>query len=364
MKIKIIGFMTIKNDWPLAAVAIAHALINHVDKMYVTDNGSRDGTWQGLKILQEVFPDRLIAIYYESEMYNQKAISHALSHLESGQESQHTWGIFLDADEFLIFNNPKPLKEFLSQVDLCWNAIISDLINYIPPIGFQEEDLDSYASINVRASVIHQFANERDLFRSRAEGGEIYWQNWKTKHKVLLRQEAWKRLGYGGHQVEYGDGKWMESHDSRTAVGAETYGLFRAHLPFTSLRRLKNRSLLNHSDVKGNGSRFFLNKDLDSLIRTFSQMEINKNSELYIDSLAEGRIVMDDRFSQSITSVFPMLKPRWEELVSAPFVKSETNDKAFASLVGMAAEYIQILDELWNAGNSHTSEFEMMKDQQ
>jgi len=94
MKIKIIGFMTIKNEWPLAAVSIAHALINHVDKMYVVDNGSRDGTWQGLKILQEVFPDRLIAIYYESEMYNQKAISHALSHLESGQESQHTWGSF------------------------------------------------------------------------------------------------------------------------------------------------------------------------------------------------------------------------------------------------------------------------------
>jgi hypothetical protein len=349
--IKIIGFMTIKNEWPLAAVSISHALVHTVDKMYVVDNGSQDGTWQGLKILQEIFPDRLVVIYYESKTYNQQAITHALSQLEPYGKDQSRWGIFLDADEFTIYNGSEPLATFLTRVDLDWHSLVLDLVNYIPNSEFQEYDLGSYASIEYRATGLYRYINERETFRLRAENGEIYWQNWVTKGKVLVRQADWKRLGYGGHNVEYGKGVPDFEHDPFTAIGAESYKLFRAHLPYSSLKRLANRSLLKHVSKKGEPERFFLNKDDRHRLRNFSGMVINKDSKLFADSLDSGLILKDDILAKSISSVFPVLKPRWEELISAQYVRADSTSLNFALLVDMAADYIEKLDNLWRTKN-------------
>jgi Glycosyl transferase family 2 len=343
---EITGFMTIKNEWPLAAVSISHALINHVDRMYVVDNGSRDGTWQGLKILQEIFPDRLVVIYYESEYYNQKAISHALGHLGFNQEKQAHWALSLDADEFLIKNFPETLKEYVESASSKWNSIALAVQNYIPPQGFQDEDLDLYAMIEfvVRSYSGFYKANE---FDTQARAGKLYWQQHRTETKVIYKMELHKRLGHGAHQIEYGDSIRMQSHDRGTASLLQTDLLYVAHLPYTSLKRLSNRTQLRHTEKSGDPSRFFRGDNIDNLTDLLANMSIDKSSQLFSDSLATESVVRDNRFSESVKSVIPMLEPRWTELVSAPYVKSESNDQAFVSLVGMAAEYIEILDELW-----------------
>ena len=343
--------MTIKNEWPLAAVSISHALVHTVDKMYVVDNGSQDGTWQGLKILQEIFPDRLTVLYYESDTYNQKAITHALSQLEPYDKNQPKWGFFIDADEFNVFQGEIPLKLFLARTSLDWHSLVIELFNYIPPSEFQENDLDSYLEISYKAEALYRYRNELDLFKIRARNQEIYWQNWLTPHKVIVKQEYWKNLGYGGHAIEYGDGSYWQEHDSGTASGANNYKFFRAHLPYTSIQRLSNRAKLNHSDKDGDHQRFFLQNDHDLLIRHYSTMVIDKNSNLFTDSLESGLISKDNRLAESISSVFPVLKPRWEELISAQYVRADSTSLNFALLVDMAADYIEKLDNLWRPKN-------------
>lgn len=49
---RIIGLLKVKNEWPLLAVTLTHALRNHVDAVYVLDHGSTDGTAAGLAALQ------------------------------------------------------------------------------------------------------------------------------------------------------------------------------------------------------------------------------------------------------------------------------------------------------------------------
>jgi len=345
--------MTIKNEWPLAAVSISHALINTVDEMYVVDNGSQDGTWQGLKILQEIFPNRIIAIYFKSEPFNQKAVTHALSHLVATEENQQHWGIFLDADEFTIWENSVPFPEFLRAASLDWNSIYVDLVNFIPPLNFKEDDLNLYGLIRYRANGRFANVDEESSFKNDASSGLVYWQDWTWHGKVIAEKKVWKRLGYGGHQIEYGDGSWGVRHDSKTAGGSRTWGLFRAHLPYTSLRRLQNRSRLNHADKRGNGSRFFMSQSTETLRSYFSNMTIDEESKLFVDSVGSGKIELDLSFSKSIESVIPVLESRWEEIISAPHVVAETDVYNFASLVEMSVDYILLADKLWMGGGEN-----------
>jgi hypothetical protein len=346
---KITGFMTIKNEWPLAAVSISHALINHVDQMYIVDNGSQDGTWQGLKILQEIFPNRIHVFYYESEEFNQKAIAHSIAHLATREVGQPHWGIFLDADEFLIFNNKVNLHEFLRVTNLDWHSLIVDVLNYIPPLGFREDELDMYPLIEYKVKQYFEYI-QRDEFLQKAEAGKVYWEQWKTQSKVIINLNIHKLLGHAAHQVEYGDGSWMIRHDEGTAVGADEWGLFIAHLPYTSEKRIHNRISLKHTEQAGNSTRFFMNKDFDSTSRYILNAVVDKDSKLFADSITLDHLVMDLLLSESVKSVFPLLKPRWKEIISAPYVVADTDVYNFASLVEMSADYILVADKLWRGG--------------
>jgi len=341
--------MTIKNEWPLAAVSISHALINNVDEMYVVDNGSQDGTWQGLKILQEIFPNRIHVRYYESEEFNQKAITHALAHLAKSEEKQPHWGIFLDADEFLVYTNQIDFREFLRATNRDWHSLVVDIRNYIPPLGFREDEVDLYPQIEYKVKQYFKYI-QRDEFLQKAEAGEVYWEQWQTQSKVLVNLDIHKQLGHGAHQVEYGDGSWMDRHDTGTAAGADQWGLFVAHLPYTSEKRIHNRISLKHSEKAGNSTRFFINKDFDTASRYILNAVVDKNSKLFSDSITLDYIVLDGQFSESVKSVFPLLKPRWEEIVSAPYFKNDSIHNNFAFVVDMAASYIEMLDRFWNKG--------------
>ena len=340
--------MTIKNEWPLAAVSIAYALINHVDKMYVVDNGSRDGTWQGLKILQEIFPDRLVVFYYESEYYDQKAISHALGHMGSYQEDQAHWALSLDADEFLIKNFPETLKEYLEKASSSWHSVELEVFNYIPPQGFQDCDLDSYAMIEFTVRSYSQFISAEE-FKTQARAGKLYFQQYKTGGKVAFKMELHKRLGHAAHQIDYGDAIRYQIHDSRTATLTQRDLLYLAHLPYTSLKRLGNRTRLRHTETPESPFRFFRGDNIDDLSDVLASITIDKSSQLFHNSLETESVVIDNRFSESIKSVFPVLGPRWQEIVSAPYIKGESSNQQFALFVDMAAEYIELLDMLWIA---------------
>jgi hypothetical protein len=344
--VKISGFMTMKNEWPLAAVSVAHALINSVDKMYVVDNGSQDGTWQGLKILQEIFPDRLDLIYYESEEFNQKAIAHSLAHVIEKADKESGWGIFLDADEFLIYNNAVEFRTFLEMISLNWHSLVIEVQNYIPPSDFQENVLSMYSNIQYRPNLYFTYY-ELDGFREEATAGNFYWQQRQTQSKVIYRMNLHKELGHAAHQIEYGTGVRMISHDQKTAHGADNWGLFLAHLPYTSLKRLTNRTSVKHTEKSGDKFRFFKDASEDKLLKYFENMTINVDSDLFTNSISSGNVKMDTLFSESIKGVFPVLSDRWEEIISTQHVVAEADKYNFASLVEMSADYIVLMDKLW-----------------
>jgi hypothetical protein len=50
---RVIGLLAVRDEWPLAAVALVHALLHHVDAVVVLDHASSDATPAGLALLKD-----------------------------------------------------------------------------------------------------------------------------------------------------------------------------------------------------------------------------------------------------------------------------------------------------------------------
>ena len=147
---KIFGVSVVKNEWPLIAVSVAHALANDCDEVIVIDNGSTDFTLQGLQNLRDlVFGGRLHIFQYPGK-YVQASITGAAIQLARHLGADYV--LAFDADEFLIIQGDDNLSEVLTQapeIDLA-DSIQIHLQNFVVPNYFDEYDLSSYSEIVTR----------------------------------------------------------------------------------------------------------------------------------------------------------------------------------------------------------------------
>ena len=56
-----VGIIQASNEYPLLGLSISHALMYHVDEIYVLNHACHDGTQEGIKSLQELWKGRIFA---------------------------------------------------------------------------------------------------------------------------------------------------------------------------------------------------------------------------------------------------------------------------------------------------------------
>jgi len=107
-----VGLVQASNEWPLLALSISHALMYHVDEVYLLNHSSTDGTYEGTKRLQQLWPGRLHVVEYHDNHFWQEACLSAL--IEVSQRSSPEWIYVFDADEFMIVQRGRSLREILT----------------------------------------------------------------------------------------------------------------------------------------------------------------------------------------------------------------------------------------------------------
>lgn len=96
---KLNAIVMVKNEVDVVFEAIANAL-RFCHKIYVFDNGSTDGTWEGLEALAKTNP-RVEIAYHSSETFKNQLrnrVYNKYHHLYSKED----WWYILDADELLV----------------------------------------------------------------------------------------------------------------------------------------------------------------------------------------------------------------------------------------------------------------------
>ncbi|MFM7674738.1 MAG: glycosyltransferase family 2 protein [Synechococcus sp.] len=231
--VRITALLNIRNEWPLAAVAIVHCLLHHADDLYVLDHGSQDGTAAGLARLRNSPLGERLHLYELGEpAFHEEAFRNAL--VEIAQASEPGWIYSLDADEFLWA--PSGLRPLLAGIPPAIQCLSYPLENWVAPRDFDETRLADYGRIGARA--LPDRAEPLQASRSvlAIQQGRLNYFQLPFGRKVIFRPgpRAWLRAG---------------CHELLPRCPEQTLALHRdylrgMHLPFTGLQKLRRKSAM------------------------------------------------------------------------------------------------------------------------
>lgn len=350
-EVKVNAVYVVKNEWPLLAVSISHALNHYAHKVIIIDTGSEDGIFAGMKVLQTFWKNRIELYRIDQDIFDQAPLTNLL--VQASKEDHAEWTMILDADEFFVHENYVEFLERLSQTDRKWSSYAIKVINFIVNEEHEDSNLAAFGKIGHAVVGRNSMSIDNNEYVLQVLSGEIPLQLRITPDKILVRNSSDVFISQGGHQLVFGDGKWWEKHDSSVSSGSFLGGMI-CHLPHTSERRFISRRKRNFFDQDETTNRLnfgiLKSQDITSLRSTAVLSE--KNKERWLQS---GVIMPNESFAQSIAPVISRLERLWPQLTLAKFSKeaqSSFSDSLDLKIVSkLIRKYHSRAESLWNDGS-------------
>jgi hypothetical protein len=197
---KVVGLVQAKNEWPLLALSISHALMYHVDEVCVLNHSSTDGTFEGLQHLQKLWKSRIYVLNCNDQHYWQEALTNAL--IVMAQEASPDWIYVFDADEFLLTQGFRPLKEILDDVGPKYAVVRYEVQNWISTEDFDETRLDHYRMLRYR-SVPNLFIDMHpETYADEIANDNLNFYDVPFPSKVIFKNNKASWLGAGAHVLK------------------------------------------------------------------------------------------------------------------------------------------------------------------
>lgn len=228
---RVVGLLKVRNEWPLAALALVHALGQHADEVYVLDHGSSDGTAQGLALLKaSPLGERIHLVRHDDEAFIEEAFMNAL--VEVCQASRPDWIYPFDADEFLLA--PAGLRPLLASLPDAIQSLHYPLENWISTPSFDESDPLAYRQLRVRSLPDFPLTPSLDPRLMEAIiAGDLNYFRLPFGNKVIFRNSSLAWLAAGAHELRPSfRSQSLFAHRSRLRA---------AHLPLISHGRLRRK---------------------------------------------------------------------------------------------------------------------------
>lgn len=201
-KIKIVGIIQANNEWPLLLVSISHALIHHVDEVFLLNHSHHDNYDTGLYELKRLWGDRVHIFNYVDHNFFQEAATNAL--IEISQKSLPDWIWVFDADEFLLTPQCLSLANMLKNVSSDYIAVRYEVKNWVSNADFDPAHLDHYLTLCNRSLTSELLT----CLPSPILSDEIYHGNMNYfdvpfQSKVIFRSHSLSWLCAGAHGLKY-----------------------------------------------------------------------------------------------------------------------------------------------------------------
>ena len=230
--LRIIGLVIARDEWPLLRLSITHALLNHVDHVWVLDHSSGDGTRDGLERLTEIWGERLRVVRLCGTPFWQEASTSLI--LELIGATRDDWIYVFDADEFAITRSGTSIREILGSVGPDFSSVRYEVDNWISTATFDECDHSQYSQLRLRAIANHFFDLPSDILSDEIQRGTLNFFDVPFPSKVIVRGGGPTWLSAGAHLL-------------KQPVAGEEFRLcprdFRvAHFPLLSEQRLHKKA--------------------------------------------------------------------------------------------------------------------------
>ncbi len=226
---KIIGLVQAKCEWPLLALSISHALMHHVDEVYVLNHLSADESVEGIAEIQELWQDRVHIFNFHDEHYWQEASTNLL--IEMCRSKPTDWIYVFDADEFILTQNNKPLRDVLDGIDPKYSVVKYDVQNWISNVNFDETRIDHYRTLRYRSIPSLLNADIDDIIKGIEQGDLNYFDVQLFYSKVIFRNGSISWLSAGAH--------FLKEPTDISVCNIDSNELRVAHFPLLSRNRLQ-----------------------------------------------------------------------------------------------------------------------------
>ena len=320
-EIKVAAAFVVKNEWPLLALSVSHALVHYADKVIIIDTGSQDGTFEGIRVLQSFWNNRVKFIRCNQHVFDQTPLTNLL--IQISKDEGNDWTFLLDADEFFVHDDYSQLRKKLGDTDFKWSSYAIRVVNFIVDENHDDFALESFARIDYRVTGVSRLLLSDDEYEKDVISGKIPLQFITTPDKIFLRNSSDIFVSQGSHQVVFGDGEWWVKHDSSVASGDSLGGMI-CHLPITTEKRLVVRKKRRFFDGAKTHSR--LNQ---GQLSTLSPPTLRSRAVLtpnnQHDWLQTGVIVTNVALSQSLEPVIHRIEKIWGQLSLAKFSSEAEN---------------------------------------
>ena len=263
---RVIGVVQCKNEWGLIAMSVSHALLNHVDAVWVLDDGSSDQSAAGYELLSKQWGNRLTVIHLDSIGFEQEAITNTLVQLAVLKE-QPDWVYPFDADEFLVLDDGASLRELLLDQPENVDEVRYTVKNFVSPTDFDENRISDYRRQRFQSKAL-RVASIETKEREIGDGTATFF-DFGFMSKVIFRAQSNVRLDRGSHSTKiFGRAKVSVSATTVRAV----------HLPMLSRARVERKAQQGkaHVDVGAPGGRGWQNQFI------YKQQQMGKLDEFWI----------------------------------------------------------------------------------
>lgn len=197
---KIVGLVQVRDEWPLLAVSVSHALLNHVDEVFLLNHSSAGGFGRAIGRLQTAFKDRLHVLSYYDPTFWQEASTNAL--IEICRVSSPDWIYVFDADEFLLTHAQRPLKALLSEVGPEYEAVRYQVQNWVSTEDFDAADPKHYRTLRYRAVPNFFAPMPVELLSDEIQSGNLNFFDVPFGPKLIFRNSPASWLGAGSHMLK------------------------------------------------------------------------------------------------------------------------------------------------------------------
>ncbi len=230
--VRVVGLVQAKNEWPLLALSISHALMHHVDEVYVLNHSSTDGSFEGLQHLQELWKDRIHVLNFNDEPFWQEASTNAL--IVVSQDASPDWIYVFDSDEFILTHGNKPLKEIMDYLDHKYAVVRYEVQNWISTDDFDETHLDNYRLLRYRSEPNMFTVMHPDIYADEIRNGNWSFYDLPFPSKVIFRNNTASWLAAGAHSLKSPTGvSTLDICSDKLRV---------AHIPYLIRKRLEQKA--------------------------------------------------------------------------------------------------------------------------
>lgn len=194
------GIIVTRNDWAILALSISNVLIHHADIVHVLNHGSTDQTASGLKILQEIWGERLKVYTASAETpFNQSLLTNMMVSIV--EDSAADWIYIFDSDEFLLSKENFSLREELVKLSDDTVAIKYSLSNFIATYDFDPNNLNCYNKLIYRSvpGVNYDAAIAKKLIHN----GKLTFFDVPFLSKMIFRANSNLLISDGAHKFRY-----------------------------------------------------------------------------------------------------------------------------------------------------------------